>query len=323
MSTEQTKQGGECSDPPQKDECADCDTKLIDQLKCEAEGVAAEAAYNAEYQGEVTAAQVKFNEIRNKYRATRTEVTADVHDMHHHTKRLIDRIKCLINQKRVVECLDEAWCEVKETLTCCPKDGGCCVDPAECVFPIPDENTCEGEWETELKALITTYSEHAATAKACFETLSGEPDALAQRVRDRKAEPDEIMAKLGGDDAARDLKRLYASAVVLKYRLANIWNGFKETKDFVDCLCQALTCWTKGSAAVAVLKNKLAVLQCKKKAETDRCTYIKEHTVDEILTEYEKKCCPDPCAPDDDCHDDDHDDCECGCGSEKPGSTAD
>lgn len=329
MSTDQTKQTDDCCGPPpqdDEDECAECDTTLIDQLKCEAEGVAAEAAYNSEYQGELTAAQVKFNEIRNKYRTTRTEVALDVHDMHHQAKRLVDRIRCLIKQKRVVECLDEAWCDVKETLKCCPQEGGCCVKPAACTFPIPEKSTpCDSSAETELKQLITKYTEQATAAKACFSTLSGEPEALAQRVRDRQAELADIVSKLGGDPATTDLKRLYASALVLKYRLSNIWNGFQESKNFIDCLCEALTCWSKGAAAVAVLKNRLAVLQCEKKAEADRCATIKKQTVDEILTEYEKRCCPDPCSSADDCHDDDgnDDDCECGCVAEKTNSTAD
>ena len=81
----------------------------------------------------------------------------------------------------------------------------------------------------------------------------------------------------------------------MRYRLKIIWNGFKETKDFVDCLCRALTCWTEGSATIAVLKDKLAVLECKEQAEKDRCAYVQEHPVDEVLTVYEKKCCGDPC----------------------------
>jgi len=329
MTTDEYKQDCGCTDAPPKNECDDCDTHLIDVLKCKAAGVAAEAAYNAVYQNEVSAAQAKFNEIRDNYRSTRGDVALDVHDMRHQTKRVIDRVKCLIKQHRVVECLDDAWCEVEHELEKC-WTGGCCVKSEHCTFEIPDpppwpENpTCETErYSAELNALIAKYTDHAAKAKDCFTTLSGEPAALAQRVRDRKAELDDVLAKLGGDAATTDLKRLYASALVLRYRLAMIWNGFKEPKDFVDCLCRALTCWTQGSAAIAVLKGRLAVLECREQACADRCAYIKDHTVDEILTVYEKKCCPDPCPPatdDSDDSDDSDDDCDCGC--KKPYASA-
>ena len=309
MTTDEPKQDSGYGETPPKDECAECDTKLIDELKCKAAGVAAEAEYNAEYQGEVTAAQAKFTEIRNNYRKTRTEVTLDVQDMKHQAKRLIDRIKCLIKQERVVECLDEAWCDVYEDLKEC-WSGGCCVDdPGQCDFDTTDTSLDEAG----LKKLIAEYVEKAKKAKECFEKLSGEPEALAQRVRDRKAELDTIVTQLGGDAATTDLKRLYAMALVLKYRLSIVWNGFKETKDFVDCLCRALTCWTEGSAAIAVLKGRLAVKECQDKADKDRCAALAANPVDEILTVYDKKCCEDPC-PDTD--DDDHDD-DCGCHDHK------
>jgi hypothetical protein len=228
--------------------------------------------------------------------------------MRHQAKRLIDRIKCLIKQERVVECLDEAWCDVSEDLKECCEDG-CCVKDEECQFDTSDTSLDEGA----LKKLIADYVEKAANAKDCFTKLSGEPDALAQRVRDRKADLDAIVAQLGGDPATTDLKRLYAMALVLKYRLSVVWNGFKEIKDFVDCLCRALTCWTEGSAAIAILKGRLAVLECQDKAKDDRCAALAANPVDEILTVYDKKCCEDPC-PDTD--DDDHDD-DCGCHDHK------
>lgn len=321
MTTQETKQDGECPDTPPDDDCADCDTTLIDTLKCEAAGVAKEAEANAKYQDAVTDAQKQFNEIRNKYRGKRTEVALDVHDMHHQTKRAIDRIKCLIKQHRVIECLDEAWDDVKDALKCCPKDGGCCVVDGDCDFPIPETPDCEDNWEADLKKLIAEYTDHADAAHQCFTTLSGEPDALAQRVLDRKAELDDLLAKLGSDAAGTDLKGLYASALVLKYRLSVIWNGFADTKAFIDCLCRALTCWTKGSKAAAVLVGKLAVKQCQDAAKAERCTNIRVHTVDEILAVYEKKCCHDPCPPATDDGEDSDDDCGCGCHDEKPGAT--
>ncbi len=305
MATDEPQQHSGYGETPSKDECVECDTTLIDKLKCKAAGVAAEAAYNAEYQDKVTAAKTEFTEIRNKYRTTRTEVALDVQDMRHQVKRAIDRIKCLIKQERVVECLDEAWCDVRDALDEC-WSGGCCVKEPDCQFDTSDPPSDE----TELKKLIAEYVEKAAKAEACFKQLSEEPAALAQRVRDRKADLDAVQTMIGGDAATTDLKRLYAMALVLQYRLWRVWNGFKETKDFVDCLCRALTCWTEGSAAIAVLKGKLAVEECEDKADQDRCAALAANPVDEILTVYDKKCCEDPC-PDDEDEDEDEDECSC------------
>jgi hypothetical protein len=289
MTTEQPGQDSKYGKKGPNDECAECDPARIDHLKCNAAGVAAQAAYNAQYQDAVEAAQAKFREVRDSYRAARADVALEVQDTRHQTRRVIDRIKCLIKQERVVHCLDEAWEDVHELLIDCWK-GGCCVKEDECTFDIDD---CETE--AQLKHRIAKYLEHAAKAQHCFQTLTEEPAALAQRVSDRKADLDAILAQLAGDPAKTDLKRVYAMALVERHNLAIVWNGFKETKDFVDRLCRALTCWAEGSVAIAVLKGRLAVLECKEQAEKDRCAYVQGHPVDEVLMIYDKKCGGEPC----------------------------
>jgi hypothetical protein len=296
MTTEQPRQYSEYGNngPNNEDECADCDPARIDELKCKAAGVAAEAAYNAQYQDAVAAAQVKFTEVRDSYRQARSDVVLVVQDMRHLIRRVIERIKCLIKQERVVECLDDAWDDVREQLTEC-WTGGCCVREDQCVF----DTDCEGMPEAHLKHRIAEYMEHAAKAKQCFDSLTGEPAALRQRVDERKAALDAIQVTLAGDPATTDLKRVYATALVERYKLSNVWNGFRETRDFVNCLCRALTCWTEGSVAIAALNNRLAVLECYEQARKDHCTSIQTHPVDEILTVYDKKCGKDPCPEED------------------------
>jgi hypothetical protein len=302
MTTEQPRQDSEYENNGPNDGCAECDPARIDDLKCNAAGVAAQAAYNAQYQDAVTAAQAQFKQVRDSYRSTRSDVVLEVQDMRHQIRRVIDRIKCLIKQERVVHCLDEAWEDVRELLIDCWQ-GGCCVKDDECTFDIDD---CETE--PQLKHRIAEYLEHAAKAQQCFQTLTGEPAALAQRVSDRKTDLDAILAQLAGDPAKTDLKRVYAMALVEQYNLSIVWNGFKETRDFVDCLCRALTCWTEGSVAIAVLKGRLAVLDCQEQAGKDRCTYVQGHPVDEVLMIYDKKCGGDPCPEREDEEEDEEED---------------
>src|SRR6476469_582558 len=141
---------------PAQSEFRRLDTAAIDDLKCKAAGVAAEAAYNAEYQDDVTAARADFVKIRNEYRKARTNVTLEVQDMRHQTKLVIEKIKCMIKQERVVDCLDDAWCDVYDDLQDC-RSGGCCVSDDQCQFDTSDD--CLDE--TELKKLIAEF-----TAKA-------------------------------------------------------------------------------------------------------------------------------------------------------------
>ena len=289
MTTKQPGQDSKYGKNGPNDERAECDPARIDDLKCHAAGVAAQAAPNAQYQDAVEAAQAKFREVRDDYRKTRADVALEVQDMRHQTRRVIDRIKCLIKQERVVHCLDEAWEDVHELLIDCWK-GGCRVKEDEWTFDIDD---CETE--AELKHRIAECIEHAAKAQQCFQTLTGEPAALVQRVSDRKADLDAILAQLAGDPAKTDLKRVYTMALVERHKLSNVWDGLEETRDFVDHLCRALTCWTEGSVAIAILKGRLAVLECREQAEKDRCAYVRDHPADEVLMLYDKKCGADPC----------------------------
>ena len=74
----------------------------------------------------------------------------------------------------------------------------------------------------------------------------------------------------------------------------------------MQCLCRALSCWTKGSDAVSVLGGVQAVADCERTAATDRCAKLRDNTIEEIITEYERICpphCPDPAGEDE--HDED------------------
>lgn len=295
-----------CPPPPEHD--PNCDPKLIDDLTCKASGVAAQAAYNATYQKELDKAKADYDTTRKDYRTKRHDGFLQVQDMRHQIKHLIERIKCLIEQRRVWKCLDDAFCEVLKELKCCKTPEGCCVE--ECAFNVDDLD--ELDYAALLKR-IADYQLEADGAKACFTALVGEPAALAKRIVAAKSAIDAINAALSADPATTDLKRVYAQALVANRDIERIWGGFDQTHDFVECLCLALTCWTKGVAAVSVLVGAKAVAECRQKAKEDRCTHLRTNTVDEILATYDKLCpksgpCPEPEKP---CPDPDHDDSEC------------
>lgn len=284
--------------------CGDCKPHLIDCLKCKTQGIAAQAAYNTATQPDLDAAQTAYTATRKDYRAKRADVTLQVQDMRHQIKHLVERIRCLIQQEHVVDCLDDAWCDIARELDACSEPVGCCADGLECDFDVsgdewdcdPDATHAECVSDAEYTALvakITAYQDHVDKAKACFNSLVGEPAALVARVAAVKAEVDAINAALTADPATTDLKKVYAQALVARRHIRLIWNGFDQSKDFVACLCRALTCWSTGSAAVSLLTGKRAFEDCKRAAAAAQCDELKTNTVDEILARYEK-CCPPP-----------------------------
>lgn len=61
-------------------------------------------------------------------------------------------------------------------------------------------------------------------------------------------------------------------ALVTRRNIALAWNGLDETNDYVERLCHALTCWTKGCAAVSILTGAKAVEECKRVREPGALT---------------------------------------------------
>ncbi|HEY5849060.1 MAG TPA: hypothetical protein VIT42_19935 [Microlunatus sp.] len=284
------------------DDCEGCDPDLINDLACRAEGIAAQAVYNAVEQPPVQQALLDYATAREAYRTARSAAAPEVQELRHQVKQLIERIRCMITQESVVECLDRAYRCICRRLKACGDDGGCCTDE-DCEF----DTRCPDDY-AELVARIADYQTRLAADKACFATLIAEPAALTQRVADRKAEIEVILADLNGDPATLDLKKAYVSALVAKKHLAQVWNGFASTKDYLDCLCRALTCWTKASEAISILTGHKAVKDCQENARLKRCGDLATNTVEEVLLEYERLCGTDPCPPSDDDHDGDHDD---------------
>jgi hypothetical protein len=278
-SPEQSQQANSAHD------CEDCDPALIDRLKCQAEGIKAQAQYNATSQEALGAARTQYDTTRKAYRDKRNEIVLEVQDLRHQIKHLIERIRCCFKQVRVVECLDDAYDKICAQLDeCSGSTGGCCVD-SDCEF----DKDCPEDYR-ELLRRIADYQAHLERDKACFLSLVGEPAALQTRLDDVKARVAEINTALQGDAATTDLKKWYASARVAQRRLNELWNGFAETKDFIDCLCRALTCWTKAAEAVSVLTGHQAVWDCRKGERDKHCQDLADHTVDEILVEYERIC---------------------------------
>lgn len=281
-----------------------CDPSSIDDLRCRATGVAARAEYNAAYQEAMAKARTDYDTARKGYREARHQAALDVQEMKHQVKHLIERVRCLIEQDRVVRCLDEAWETVSEQLDCCEGPVGCCAEERE-------YDTDPPEKLSKLLSRIEKYQRYVDEARACFDQLVGEPAALAERVAAAKAAVEKINTALAEDPAKVDLKRVYAQALVARRMLARIWQGHGDTTDYVDCLCQALTSWSQGVEAVSVLTGARAEAECQQDAATSWCDALRAKPEDEVLAEYDRLCPTEkPCPPEEprpgECDEDEH-----------------
>ncbi|MGC5075673.1 hypothetical protein [Agrococcus sp. DT81.2] len=290
-----------------------CDaSSTIDQRRCRDKGLTAQLEYSKGHEQALDDAKKTYDQARVGYREKRHEAVLKVQDMKHQVKHLMASIKCLIEQDRVVRCLDDAFAEVCVQLDCCEGPGGCCARDVQ----FDHEPPPEGEnGDRKLGRRIERYKDEIAKAKACFETLAGEPAALSARVDDVKRDLDAIQAALADDAAKVDLKKQYASALIAKRKLAHVWNGFDDTTAYVDCLCHALNTWSAGVDAVSLLIAVQAMRACAKESEQEWCRALIGGPVAEILVVYDRLCSSDkPCGIDQpEGLEEEHPD-DCGCG---------
>lgn len=308
--------------PPQDE--GGCDpSSSIDERKCRDAGLTAQLEYTKAHSEALEAARDAYAQARTDYREHRHEAALKVQDMKHQVKHLLERIRCLIEQDRVIRCLDQAFCEVEGQLDCCEGPLGCCVQTIE-FDPVPPESY------RKLQRRIAHYQAYVDSAKACFDVLVLEPGKLTERVDAAKADLDAIMAALADDAAKIDLKKQYATALVLKRRLERIWLGYADNAAYVDCLCLALTTWSAGVEAVSLLTGAQAMQDCQRAAAKAWCEKLTAAPVVEILVIYDRLCGSDkPCASDKPSGSDDSDEPDdpehehpedCGCGHHHHGS---
>ena len=302
--------------------CADCDPDLFDKHKCRREGIQAQADFNATAGPELEQATADYETARKAYRDIRMQIGTEAKDLGEEIGLLIERIVCLIKDESVIDRLDAAYKCVVRTLKGCARDGACCSDdPCDYDATCPEDDDHHVDYN-ELVRKINEYERRLAEEKDCFGTLKSEPNLLKARFDAVKAEIDAVKSTEGGPKEGVDLHKLYVDALVARGHLRQIWGQFDSVQDFVDCLCRALTCWTKASEALSGLTYCLAVEDCKRRTHDEYCTRLRKETAAQVLLEYERHCSchgEDEDEGENDEHEDEDDDTgeedpECGCG---------
>lgn len=280
-----TRPGYETEATPERPEerhepCPDCDPDLLDELKCRAQGIDAQAKYNDAHISALTNARTQYDAARSAYSAARNAAAPTVHEVRQQLTQVIDQLQCLVDDRREIHLIDQAYARVEERLHACGDTSGCYFDD-DCDFD--DVHDCLPE---DVPGRIAEIERRTKAAEACFADLIQEPTNLATRVTQLQAEVKDLMTKMGGDPKTTDFKQLYVAALVGQRHLAAVWRGFEHTNAYVDCLCRALTCQLKGHTAIAILQGRAAVQACHQQSRDDACKRLREHTVDEVMAEY-------------------------------------
>jgi hypothetical protein len=262
--------------------CADCDPGLLDHLKCDAQGIKAQADYNTAHLAELDDARTKYDNARHAYSEARRAAHPVVEDTAKQIEQILEQLRCLVDKPHAIDLLDEAFEIVEERLhECYPWDG--CPFDDDCDFN--EARRCEPDG---IAATIADIERRTQAAKAVFTTLIGEPARIGADLTKLQADVAAIKTGMASDSRTVDFKALYADARVARYHLVTLYHGFAHVNAYVDCLCSTLTCQMKGHAAIAHLMGKQAVHQCHKAAEAAKCALLRDKTADEVMAEYQR-----------------------------------
>lgn len=282
MTTAQTGAGtGPVSPEGRPTPCADCNPELLDNLKCRATGIQAQADYNKAHEDELTQARTQYDGARSAYGLARSTAKPDVDDLAKQLNQVIDQLRCLVDNDNKIRLLDRAFSIVQGRLRACDPKQGCAFDD-DCDFDDMAQD-CRPE---DIASAIADIERRTAAAVAVFTDLIAEPVNLAKRVSDLKAETAGIVSKMASDSRSVDFEMLYAAALVARDHEETIWRGFEHVNAYVDCLCRTLTCQIKGYTAVSELVRQQAVYQCHQDQKTAACQQLEEDTADQVFAEY-------------------------------------
>jgi hypothetical protein len=262
------------------------DPALLDDLKCQAQGIQAQAEYNAQNLALLDSARTAYDNARAAYTTARTSADPQVKEAWRQLEEYVDRVKCQLDPDDL-ECLHRAYARVVDRLQQCGDTSGCCSDD-DCDYDEEVQN-CAPE---DVPGHIADIKRRTTEATACFDELIQEPDpALPARVAAVRAELDLIAGAITA--GTWEPTKLYAAVLVSRRHLEAVWRGFATVNDYVDCVCQTLACMIKGHAAIGQLTRKAAVNSCYQASWKAACTHLEAHTVDEVLAEYIRVCTED------------------------------
>ncbi len=172
--------------------CDACDTKSI-EIRCQAEGIKARAEYADKHKD--APSPERYEQARLAYAQSRYKVMPILDEIDGKLADAMHEIRCRIDDRDKVDCLERSWKKVGRRLRKC-RVRGCCV---------------EGEYDLQvelddcgvdhLRAQFARFDYVTSQADACFNRLALEPKLLDERVTSAQAEVDDIHLALHPDKA--------------------------------------------------------------------------------------------------------------------------
>ena len=310
--------------------CPHCDPGLLDELKCKAEGIQKQAEYNAAHKKELDDARTAFMAARAAYSTARSGAEPLVADACRQLEELEERVRCQLDSgdveciatafgrvaKRLNRCghtrgccCDEDCDYDDEVRDCDPDDvpGRLAMidhrtkEAAECFWSLIGEHTIVPTPEpTPAAPPVAAPAAVAASPPAAPPAATAAPAAAPATPPDTplaalparvKALQDEIAAiSKAAADGSWEPAKLYAAVLVARRHLKDVWRGFADVNEYMECLCRALTCMIKGHAAIGELTRQAAVNQCYRESWKAACEHLEHYTVEEVLAEYLRVC---------------------------------
>jgi hypothetical protein len=268
------------------DSCSDCDLHAIEELLCTSQRFAKQAEVAAESTALMTAHQAEYSNARAGYQAARDAVQEDLGTIKRKLTDIIDDLECKLDEG-VEDCVRESLDKVVVKIRECAGTPGCCVGSGEFTPP------ADGETASQLAGRIDEYRREMDSVEKCFTDLLAEAAAIPARVAELKAEVEAIAAELHADNPNKDLARLYARALIVRWKLrtGQLYKGYKTVNDFMDCLCRALQRALSGWEVIAVLEGRKAELDCQDRGKAAACAKRQSDMIDEVMC-LVVDCCP-------------------------------
>ncbi len=282
--------GAQQTDDEKKDGCSTCNLEEIETLTCKAKRFGQQASVMNEVAGDLTTYRQQYADARGKYTPARDAAVLDLAAIQAILDETWETIRCRITDTQK-ECMTQSSTEVFD-------DIAACSDPPGCHSPCVDSDP--GDVETmediaKLAADIASRRSNLDDSKVYFAALIAEPDTIATRVAQLKADATTLESdvRAGGDSS--QIVSLYARWLILKHwaSLDRIGHGFASTAAYLDCLCGVLRCLVSGWTHVAVLEGRKAELECFATGKETACEKKKADTLHAILDLFEECCGPD------------------------------
>ena len=145
--------------------------------------------------------------------------------------------------------------------------------------------------QATLSGRISELRQKATELDTYFGDLVDEQTKLPANAAAAKKLVDTLATDAAADTGEKDSVKLYARAVVAEWTIARVWDGFTSVQNYLDCLCQILTCLLKVWKAIVVLEGAQAERKLQRRAQKGTLRRAESLTRStEILARYAKEC---------------------------------